>query len=200
MDDEALAALIRGAQGGDPSSFDELVDRFAGRVFGFLLRMTGSRLDAEDLMQEVFLRVVRMIGTYKHDHRFEGWLFRIAANLARDRVRRMRRGPRILGETRAGTGEVEEPAAGGQLKDARACDGPVEKGVIQAEELDALNAAMSRLPDSEREVIMLRHFSRLSFKDIAEVLGCPLGTALARSHRGLQHLRRIMESRPTMQS
>ena len=96
MDGEALAAVIRGAQRGDPAAYDVLVDQYAGRLFGFLLRLTGSRHDAEDLMQEVFLRVVRMIGHYDHHGRFEAWLFRIAMNLVRDRGRRASRPPRLV--------------------------------------------------------------------------------------------------------
>src|SRR5215510_10398391 len=72
---DALAATIRGAQRGDAASLDRLVDEFAGRIYGFLYRMTGSRADAEDLMQEVFVRLVRTIRSYEHDGRFEAWLF-----------------------------------------------------------------------------------------------------------------------------
>src|SRR5262245_33368522 len=97
MDGEALADCIRRAQRGDAAAFDLLLELYAGRLFGFLYRLTGSRPDAEDLMQEVFVRLVRTIGAYAHDGRFEAWLFRIASNLVRDRVRRAMRAPRQIG-------------------------------------------------------------------------------------------------------
>lgn len=191
MDGEALDRAISGAQKGEAACLDRLVEHFAGRIFGFLFRMTGSRHDAEDLMQEVFVRLVRMIGAYQHDGRFEAWLFRIAANLARDRLRRSRRGPRFVspatgnenGDSGAGLPGFEELSSGIEAVDSR---------LMHREEMDALNAALFELPEAEREVVMLRHFSQMSFKEIADATGVPLGTALARGHRGLGKLRAIM--------
>ncbi|MBN2563212.1 MAG: sigma-70 family RNA polymerase sigma factor [Phycisphaerae bacterium] len=194
MDGETLAEVIRGAQRGDPVSFDRLVDAFAGRIFGFLLRLTGSRDAAEDLMQEVFIRVVRMIGSYEHADRFEAWVFRIAANLARDRLRRTRRAPRRV--TMAAPGGIERGGlhAAGSLEEIAAEPQAADAGLVRGEEIDALNAALAMLPETEREVIMLRHFSQMSFKEIAEVMDTPLGTALARAHRGLARLRELMDA------
>jgi len=193
MDERVLAELIQRAQRGDSGSFERLVDEFAGRLYGFVFRSTGSRHDAEDLTQEVFVRVVRMIRDYQHEGRFEAWLFRIAANLVRDRLRRIRRAPRVVaGADALEDGTVEQGGAAG-AGNAPIDDEAPEDTLIRAEDVDALDAALAKLPESEREVIMLRHFSQLPFKEIAEVLGCPLGTALARAHRGLGHLRQIME-------
>lgn len=186
MDGEALERAIRGAQAGDSASLDLLVEHFAGRVFGFLFRMTGSRHDAEDLMQEVFVRLVRMIGAYQHDGRFEPWLFRIAANLVRDRLRRARRGPRIVALS-APNGDESDA-----LDSMTAESDAVDAGLVHGEEMGALGRALRRLPEAEREVVMLRHFSQMSFKEIAEATGVPLGTALARGHRGLARLRELM--------
>lgn len=190
MDGEALEGAISGAQKGDAACLDRLIEHFAGRIFGFLFRMTGSRHDAEDLMQEVFVRLVRMISAYQHDGRFEAWLFRIAANLARDRLRRTRRGPKFVGPAAGNDGDL----GGGSphLEELSSRNVPVESRLIHREEMDALNAALLELPDAEREVVMLRHFSQMSFKEIADATGVPLGTALARGHRGLGKLRAIM--------
>ena len=191
MDGEALSAAILGAQRGDSACLDRLVEHFAGRIFGFLYRMTGSRQDAEDLMQEVFVRLVRMIGAYKHDGRFEAWLFRIAANLARDRVRKVRRSPKLLALVES---DVEGASLSGvtSMDDLASADEPVDADLVRAESVDALHAALNELPAAEREVIMLRHFSQMTFKEIAEATNVPLGTALARGHRGLARLREIM--------
>lgn len=191
MDGESLADVIRGAQRGDSASYDRLAGLYASRVFGFLYRMTGSRVDAEDLTQEVFVRLVRMLPSYRHEGRFEPWLFRIAANLGRDRVRRARRSPRQV----AADGEDRDDAEWLNEIPAEA-DGP-DLRLVRDEEIDALGRALNELPESERTVIMLRHFSQMSFKEVAEATGTPLGTALARAHRGLKRLREIMTGEAT---
>jgi RNA polymerase sigma-70 factor, ECF subfamily len=196
MDGEALAATIKGAQRGDPASFDRLVDHYASRVFGLLYRLTGSRADAEDLMQEVFLRVVRMIGAYHHDGRFDAWLFRIAANLCRDRVRRAKRAPKIVALDAPSQGPDEASSGPRSFGDITASTPSPDAGLIRTEELDALGKALEQLPEAERTVIMLRHFSQMSFKEIAEAMDTPLGTALARAHRALGRLREIMSAEP----
>lgn len=192
MDGGTLAEVIQGAQRGDPASFDRLVELYASRIFGFLYRFTGSREEAEDLMQEVFLRVVRMISAYCHDDRFEAWLFRIAANLARDRIRRASRTPRLVDAAVLLRHESDLDGEPGSLEGSSGSSQAVDARLVREEVVDALNAALAELPDAEREVIMLRHFAELSFKEIAELTGTPLGTALARSHRGLAKLREIM--------
>jgi len=190
MDEAALAGAIRAAQRGEPKGFDALVSAYASRVFGFAYRLMGSREDAEDVMQEVFLRVVRTIRTYEHDGRFDAWIFRIAANLVRDRARRVRRSPRLAGA--ATDSEGNGRTADGSLPIGPGESPPVESRLVLREEVDALNAALARLPAPEREAVMLRHFSQMSFKEIAAVMETPLGTALARVHRGLMRLREMM--------
>ncbi len=189
MDRESLAELIRRAQLQEPAAFESLVELFSGRVFGFVYRMVGSRDESEDLVQEVFLRIVRTIGRYQDDGRFESWLFRIAANLVRDRARSLGRRP--------GRMELREDDGGGDALEglARFESGPSRPMELK-EDLNQMTAALAELPAAEREVIMLRHFSDMSFKEIAESMGTPLGTALARAHRGLQRLRAIMDGGP----
>lgn len=198
MEGESLAAVVRDAQRGDPQAFDALVDLYAGRIFGFLYRLTGSRHDAEDLMQEVFLRVVRTIERYDHDGRFEPWVFRIAANLVRDRVRRSKRGPRRVESAKSDGGDGK---ASDVLDDVEAREPDVRHALVEREDIAVMNRALVELPEGEREVLMLRHFSQMTFKEIAELMGTPLGTALARAHRGLARLRETMasasESRPS---
>jgi len=187
MDRESLADLIRRAQLQDPAAFESLVDQFGGRIFGFVYRMVGSRDEAEDLVQEVFLRVVRTIARYHEDGRFESWVFRIAANLVRDRARSLGRQPGRM-ELRA-----DEGGSGDTMDGLSRVESGPSRPMELKEDVDQLAAALAMLPAAEREVIMLRHFSDLSFKEIAEAMGTPLGTALARGHRGLQRLREIME-------
>ncbi len=192
MDPAALAEVIHRAQQGAAAAFDRLVDAYGHRITGFLYRMTGSQQDAEDLVQEVFLRLVRTISGYTHDGRFEAWLFRIAANLARDRVRRAKRAPKFVAVRAGGSGDDGDPGESGSLDRIEGSSEPADAAMERGEESKALHAALAMLPEKEREVMMLRHFSQMSFKEIAEMAGMPLGTALARAHRGLKRLREIM--------
>jgi RNA polymerase sigma-70 factor (ECF subfamily) len=192
---DQLTELIERAQRLESRALDELVELYSLRLYGFVYRIIGSRHDAEELVQELFLRLVRTLPNYRHDGRFEAWLFQIAVNLVRDRLRRLHRN--------RSTVSLDEP--GYELcesSDGAATRMPVSKEEAPAaslernEELDRLQAAIARLPQPEREVILLRHYGELSFAEIAELMETPLGTALARAHRGLAKLRGWMENAP----
>ncbi len=192
MDQAWLADVIERAQDREPAAFEALIEAYGRRLYGFLYRLTGDHDEADDLLQEVFLRVVRTIERYEHDGRFEPWLFRIAMNLARDRVRRIRRSPiGLVGDHESSS---TEQRTANPLDQVAAEQGirPDEAAEL-ADQIDQLQSALPHLGQAEREVIMLRHFSGMSFKEIAEVMDTPLGTALARAHRGLKRLRQIME-------
>jgi RNA polymerase sigma-70 factor, ECF subfamily len=178
-----LTGLVSLARSGRPDAVDQLVDLYAPRLYGLLYRMTGSPADAEDLLQETCIKMLRALGNYKEDGRFEPWLFSIAANLARDWLRRQ---GRSMVAPAAGSAEESQAAAVSGEPD-------VDHRLIQAEQADQLQRALAGLSEAEREVVTLRFFSDLSFKEIAEALKIPLGTALARAHRGLKHLRDKMQ-------
>lgn len=192
MGPQELADLIAAAKRRETAAFDALIDAYASPLFGYLLRLTGSRDDAEELLQEVFVRLVRTIGRYRHEGRFEAWLFRIATNLARDRVRRIRRGPTLksLDVLAAEANQADADQADALVDPATA---PPDGAMSLREDLDSLQAGLAQLAPAEREVLMLRHFGQLSFSEIAAAMNTPLGTALARAHRGLHHLREFME-------
>jgi RNA polymerase sigma-70 factor (ECF subfamily) len=179
-----LDRLLRRARRRDPQALHTLVDMYSARVFGLLYRLTGSRETAEDLLQETFLRVVRVISEYRHGGKFEAWLFRIAGNLARDHARRIKR--RRHPQTLAGSVGEGQPGLA-KLADATRPD-PVDE-LLKKEAEQRLNAVLQELGEAEREIILLRHFSELSFREIAELLDIPLGTALARAHRAMQRLK-----------
>lgn len=183
----SLEDVLRRAKEREPAALADLVRRYSQRVYGLLYRLTGRADTAEELVQETFVRVVRTIGSYQDDGRFEAWLFRIAANLARDRGRqRKRRGTTLSLDDvgRDGKPVSEAPAAIGYV----APDAALE----QREAAARLSECLAELSDGEREVILLRHFSGLSFNEIAAILDVPLGTALARCHRALTRLRLAM--------
>jgi RNA polymerase sigma-70 factor (ECF subfamily) len=187
MDELKLAQVVRQCQKGDTAAFAWIVDAFGEAVLAFLLRMTRRRDVAEDLLQDTFVRAIGSIGRYDHRDRFAAWLFRIAANLARDHVRKARRrGVTFSGE--AADDDEREPV----LSRLPAAESGPDERLIGTEDRRRLYWALEQLSDEYRVVVLLRHYSALSFKEIAAVLGCPLGTALARMHRGLARLRKLM--------
>ncbi|GAG02152.1 unnamed protein product, partial [marine sediment metagenome] len=142
--------------------------------------------DAEDLLGEMMLRLVRRLKSYVDQGRFDQWLFRIAANMVRDRIRRRVAAPFTLSLTEQGpTGRSPAGQIPGKVP---AVDAPL----MADEATERLGAVLARLDETTRQMILLRHFGEMSFKEIAEVFECPLGTALARVHRGLRTLRRLM--------
>lgn len=188
MEPTGFERLIRRACRLEPDALQELVAHYSPRVYGLLFRLTGSRDTADDLLQETFLRMVRTISEYKHDGRFEAWLFRIAANLARDYLRQTRRRGKMirLGDEERADVATLQIASAGHNTDA-------EKAAIGAEDQERLQGAMADLQDLDREIILLRHYSELSFNEIADLLNVPLGTALARAHRALKRLRKLLD-------
>jgi RNA polymerase sigma-70 factor (ECF subfamily) len=182
VDQTSLERILERARRHDPTALAELVDAYSDRLYGLLYRLTSSRETAEDLLQETFLRVVRMIDRYDPTGRFEAWLFRIAGNLARDHARqRRRRGTPTPLDT------VADPPHGSP---ALAADGAGPDERLLESELHArLDVVLARMSAPDREILLLRHYSELSFREIADLLEVPLGTALARAHRALQRLR-----------
>lgn len=135
------------------------------------------------------LRLVRHLPAYDDRGRFEPWLFSIAANLVRDRIRRARTSPARLSLEAAGedrTSLAEMIPGEGETVDA---------GVVRAEQRDALLAALEHLDEQSKHMVLLRHFGQLSFKEIAGIFDCPIGTVLAKVHRALKALRVILEDR-----
>jgi len=188
MDSQRLRAVIASAQAGDPEAYRALLDAYGRRLYGYFLRATGNHHDAEDLLGELMLRLVSKIGKYDDRGRFEPWMFRIAANMVRDRIRRIRTNPApvsLSAETDSGTTRAEQIPAGTD---------EIETPLLAAEASAELHAALERLDVTTRQMILLRHFGQMSFKEIAELFECPLGTALAKVHRGLRSLRKWMDA------
>lgn len=184
MEPRQLRAVIASARRNSAEGYRALLEAFGPRLYGYFYRATGDHHEAEDLVGEVMLRLVRQLKRYDERGKFEPWLFRVAANVLRDRIRRSRARPpgRSLS-----AGEDDDWAS--ELAD----DGPGPDVPAEADEASQrLNDAIARLDETTRQMILLRHFGQLSFKEVAELTGAPLGTVLARVHRGIKQLRRLM--------
>ncbi len=186
MGSEPLTEKIRQCQQGQADAFAWLLREYGPRFYGFFVRMTGSTTEAEDLLQEMFLKLLQRIQGYRHEGRFEPWLFRVAVNMIRDRGRKLQRQSRALA-TGAEPGNPLHRAAG--PTDEGADPG---KPLELAEDLGRMQEALGELPELDREIILLRFYGGISFRDIAEQLQIPVGTAIAKVHRGLKKLKRMM--------
>jgi len=175
---EQLALIIRGCKASDAESFSQLVDIYAGRCYGYFYRLTGSRDVSDDLLSELFVRLVEKIGSHKGGS-FESWLFRVASNIFHDYLRRKHLQKKLL----AGRKKLLEEEVRKQTTETKKSD---------IEMLDKLQIQLNRLDADTRELVMLRFYSALSFKEIAAMRSEPIGTTLAKLHRGLKKLRELM--------
>jgi RNA polymerase sigma-70 factor (ECF subfamily) len=172
---ENLDRIIAGCKSGDSESFSQLVDMYAGRCYGYFYRLTGNRAVSDDLLSELFVKLVEKIGSFRGSS-FEGWLFRVASNIFHDYLRDKQRQSRLL--------DAQKSQLQSQTSDPGRSNGDsVEKLQLQLNKLDA----------DTREVIMLRYYSQVSFKEIARMRAEPIGTTLSKVHRGLKKLRELME-------
>jgi len=189
MSNDSLAKIINRCQQGDEKAFGWLLREYGPRLYRYFLRTSGSADDAEDLLQDLFVKLLVKIGDYHHEGRFDNWLFCVAANLVRDHFRRRQRSVRTVPmQTNGGIGTVSPAEA--------VSSGPrPEERLETKEQLDRLQQALGRLEPRESEIILLRHYGGLSFKEIAEHFQVPIGTALARVHRGRKKLNNMLEEK-----
>jgi RNA polymerase sigma factor (sigma-70 family) len=182
--DELDTSVLDGAEPGTdwtPPTWEDVVRDHSARVYRLAYRLTGNTHDAEDLTQEVFVRVFRSLSSYSPGT-FEGWLHRITTNLFLDMARRRQR-IRFegLGEETAARIRGAEPTPA-QVFDDRHFDGDVQ-------------AALKALPPEYRAAVILCDIEGLSYEEIADTLGIKLGTVRSRIHRGRAQLREALEHR-----
>jgi RNA polymerase sigma-70 factor, ECF subfamily len=171
--------LVEAFQNGDSSAFDQLVSRWERKIQGAIYRIVGSGEDARDLCQEAFLKAYRGLGSFKREARFSSWLYQIAVNSCRDRMRRQRGKVTVSLDEMAETGEL--PFQGG---------GPSALELMEAGDLaKTVAAAVRSLPEEQREVIVLKEYQDLTFLEIAEALDVPVSTVKTRLYRGLTQLK-----------
>lgn len=173
------AAAIEQVRAGDPEAFRVLVELHSRAIFRLAYRMTGNEQDAEDTVQETFLRAYRRIHRFDSRSKFSTWLYAIAVNCTLDFLRARRRRPEGRAEL------PHEVAASGEPDPERlAFSGQVQ---------DQLSAALAGLSPAERTAFLLRHFEGLPMAEISRALGCPDGAARHSVFRAVQKLRRALQ-------
>ena len=179
--DEELVVL---STAGDTDSFNQLVVRWERPIFALAYRVLGREEDARDVCQETFLRAFRALKGFKGQAKFSSWIYRIALNLCRDWIRRERRSPPLT------TLDTDtEPAS---------VTGPVETAEERAVRRDlgrVMTRAMTALSEEQRTTIVLKEYHGLTFREIADLQGCPLSTVKTRLYQGLGVLRRQLQRR-----
>jgi RNA polymerase sigma-70 factor (ECF subfamily) len=167
-------ALYQRAREGDLAAFDTLYARYARRLFGFLLRLLNDRAEAEELFHDTFLSLLEAPRATFGTATFAAWLFRIARNLALNRLRTRSRGARAVSRA-----VLDDPPP------------TPEQRLVEEERAFALSTAVQQLPEGLADVFHLRS-SGLSYLEIAEVLAVPIGTVKSRLNALVHHLKGAM--------
>jgi len=170
-------------QAGDVAAFEVLLGRHRGAVFSFLVRLSGDRARAEDLLQETWLKVVSAAPRWERRARFTTWLYTIARHLALDEARRA-----------AYRRPAADPPGGAPAPELAASDPAPDRAAESALLRPKLEAALAALPEEQREVFLLREYAGLPFQEIARVTGAPENTVKSRMRYAIEGLRRALQA------
>jgi RNA polymerase sigma-70 factor (ECF subfamily) len=177
--------LVTKAKAGDRQAFEALVKNCARGIYNLCLRLCGNAASAEDIAQEAFVSAYKNIGRFEQKSPFEGWVYRIAVNAWKNRVRYEKRRFFMKHDSLDEAMETEDGQVQRQLPDARqAPDADAEKALKK----DRIHAALDGLGPEAREMIVLRDMEELSYEEIAGVLKLPLGTVKSRIARAREAL------------
>ena len=173
--------------GGHDAALNALMQRHSERLFHYLIRQLGNEQDAEDLAQETFVRVYQNRARFDPSHKFSTWLYTIATNLAKDRLKWRARHPQV-------SLDAQEPETGAQLSD-RLPDKEADPGAkLEQHELgEVVRHAIAALPDELRTPLILAEYEQLSQAEIGEVLGCTSKAVETRIYRARKQMRAALE-------
>ena len=180
--DEAALALVLA---GDRDAFRLLVERHGRPLFRFAYRLTGSESDAEDVVQETFLRAYTKLATFQHQASFKTWLWRIALNYSMDMMARRKH------EAAMPTVSGDEHESERQIEVANPCPGP-DRLLLSAEVEEAMRNGIESLTKVERTAFVMRHFDGCSIEEISETLHQSIGSAKNTVFRAVQKMRRSL--------
>jgi RNA polymerase sigma-70 factor (ECF subfamily) len=178
-----VSELVARAAGGDEQAWREIIGVYSRRVYALCRSRCKDHDASEEITQSVFVTVAQKLsgGEYGEEGKFEPWLFRITANRVRDYIRRLKHRP-----------TAQDPDVLDVSHAAPSLQRDAPELEASRDRTSRLRHAMDQLSESDREVVELRHHAGLSFKQIADTLGEPLGTLLARHHRALRKMKEVM--------
>lgn len=183
------AAFVAKARGGDADAYRVLVERHSRALFRLAFRMTGNESDAEDVVQESFLRAYRQLGKFDERASFGTWLYRIATNCSLDLVRSRKR----RSEQMAPADPEMDDLSRDPVLNLPALDPTPERSALSTEVRERVAEAMNDLSPTERTAFVLRHFEGMCIEDVSRVLECQPGAAKHSVFRAVQKLRRALE-------
>lgn len=183
-DKELIGKYIRG----DHNSFEILIQRHQNRIYAYILMITKNRELADDLFQDTFIKVIKTIkaGSYNEEGKFLQWVMRIAHNLIIDHFRKSNRIPVIDNRKNENFNIFDT---------INVMDKSVEEQMITDQIHKDVRKLIELLPDEQREVLYMRHYAEMSFKDIADVTNVSINTALGRMRYALINLRKLIEEK-----
>ncbi|MBK7357936.1 MAG: sigma-70 family RNA polymerase sigma factor [Saprospiraceae bacterium] len=181
LSDQALIDLYLQ---GDESAFSELLKRHQQKIYTSIYLFVKDRELAEDLFQDVFIKIIDTLrkGSYNHEGKFGQWAIRIAYNMCVDQFRRNKRRTKVTGGDDFDIFDVLE------LPDENR-----EDQMIRSETHNRIRSLVDQLPDEQREVVVLRHYADMSFKEISQLTRVSINTALGRMRYALINIRKMME-------
>ncbi|WP_294598387.1 sigma-70 family RNA polymerase sigma factor [uncultured Rikenella sp.] len=179
--------LLRSFIDGDESAIDTLIDGYRQKVYNYILMLVKDRQTADDLCQETFIKVIGSLrgGKYAENGKFISWVLRIAHNQVIDFFRGGRKPTHV----------TNEDAGYDVLNNKELADPTVEDRMIRDQMEEDVRKLIDRLPEEQREVVVLRHYFDLSFKEIAQQTGVSINTALGRMRYALINLRKLVDER-----
>ncbi len=160
---------------GRVAAMGELFERHHAALYRFCLRLTGNRAESEDLVQDVFMKMLKHKDSFKHDQAFTPWMYRIAHNVAVDHLRR---------SSRAAQPEEDLDTRPSELPGS-------EERVAEHEQVSLVRRALLALPPDRREVLLMSRYEMKSYEEVAEALGVSVGTVKTRVHRAVRQLREL---------
>ena len=179
--EDQLGSLVARAKQGDIEAFERLYQHFSGKILNYIYRMTGSREEAEDLMQDTFILAHRNLGSLKENEKFQSWLFRIAKNNVYQKYRRK---PAQI--------ESIDADSAPELSEAHRLETPMkgpEESALSGELEETIERAISELSEKYREVFVLSAIHKLSYREISEILGRSLAAIKSDIHRARVQVR-----------
>ncbi len=175
--------LIIGYMNGNYSDFEALLARHQNKVYGYIFSSVKNKDVADDIFQDTFFKVIHTInsGSYKDENKFINWVMRIAHNLIVDHYRRLSKMPMV--SSRDGETDI--------IDNLRVPDDNAEKKMIRTQTRRDIRKLIKKLPDEQRRVVIMRHYGKYDFKDIAAKTGVSINTALGRMRYAIINLRRL---------
>ena len=180
--------LISGYIDGESRYFEVLMNRYKSRVYTYIYITVKDRAVADDIFQDTFIKVIHSLkkGTYSHDNKFVSWVMRIAHNLAIDYFRKKKQLQTVPNKNDEGL-DI--------FNNQRFSESTIEDKIVKEQITDTVRLLIEELPEDQKEVIILRHYADMSFKEIAEKTGVSINTDLGRMRYAVLNLRKLIEEK-----